>query len=101
MTISSGMIRRGRGHRAAIALRALAGSAGAYLVAATFAAALARILPFPRADAMMIATLAALLVIPGIAVWAFLARRPAMACAGVIGMSVAFAAIAWLAAPSG
>ena len=58
---------------------------GAYAVAALFAAALAPILPLDRVEAVIPATLLALLVAPGVTVWAFLARGPWRAWAGVVG----------------
>lgn len=87
------------GYRMNVAARAVAGTAGAYLVAALFAAALARTLPLPRVEAMIPGTLLAYLVVPAVTIWAFLARGPMRAWAGVLGAAALFGAIAWLAGP--
>jgi len=77
----------------------VAGTVGAYAVAALFAAALARVLPMPRAEAIVPATLLAFLVGPAMTLWAFLARGPWRAWAGVLLPGLLFAAIAWAAGP--
>lgn len=87
-------------YRANIGARALAGSVGAYAVAALFAAALARALPTSRVEATTIATLLAYLVTPGITVWAFLARSPARAWLGIAGAAIPLAIVALLAGSS-
>lgn len=87
--------RRGWGYRANIATRAVAGSLGAYLVAACFAAALARTLPLPRLDAIVPATMLAYVVAPIATIWAFLAPGPLRALAGVLGAAALLAGIAW------
>jgi hypothetical protein len=89
--------RLGWRYRANVAARVIAGTIGAYAVAALFAAALARLLPMPRVEAIMPATLLAFLVGPAVTVWAFLARGPWRAWAGVILLGALFAAIAWWA----
>lgn len=88
--------RQGWRYRANVAARVVAGTIGAYAVAALFAAAVARLLPMPRVEAIMPATLLAFLVGPAVTVWAFLARGPWRAWAGVILLGASFAAIAWL-----
>jgi hypothetical protein len=87
--------RQGWRYRANVAARVVAGTIGAYAVAALFAAALARLLPMPRVEAIMPATLLAFLVGPAVTVWAFLARSPWRAWAGVVLLGGLFAAIAW------
>ncbi|MCH7861606.1 DUF3649 domain-containing protein [Sphingomonas sp. NPDC092331] len=89
--------RAGWRYRANVAARAAAGTVGAYAVAALFAAALARMLPMPKVEAIMPATLLAFLVGPAVTLWAFLARGPWRAWAGVILLAALFAAIGWLA----
>lgn len=91
--------RRGWRYRTNVAARAVAGSVGAYAVAALFAAALARTLPISRVEAIIPATLLAFLVAPAVTLWAFLARGPLRAWAGIVAVGAAFAAIAWLAGP--
>jgi len=87
--------RAGWRYRANVAARVVAGTIGAYAVAALFAMALARILPMDRAQAVVPATLLAFLVGPAVTIWAFLARGPWRAWAGVILLGALFAAIAW------
>ncbi|WP_294332101.1 ketohydroxyglutarate aldolase [uncultured Sphingomonas sp.] len=90
-------LRRGWGYRANIATRAVAGSLGAYLVAACVAAAAARTLPLPRLDAIVPATMLAFVVAPGVTIWAFLAPGPVRALVGVLGAAALLAGIAWFA----
>lgn len=90
-------LRRGWGYRTNIAMRAVAGSLGAYLVAACFAAAAARTLPLPRLDAVVPATMLAFVVAPVVTIWAFLAPGPVRALAGVLGAATVLAGIAWIA----
>jgi hypothetical protein len=91
--------RRSWRYRSNVAARTLAGTVGAYAVAALFGAALARILPMERLDATLIATLLAFLVAPAVTVWAYLARGPWRAVIGVIGLAASLAAVAWYAGP--
>ena len=91
--------RRSWRYRANVAARVLAGTAGAYIVAALLGAALARTLPVEKLGATLLATLLALLAAPAVTVWAFLARGPWRACAGVVALAALFGAIAWLAGP--
>jgi hypothetical protein len=86
-------------YRGNVALRALVGTVGAYLVAALVAAMLARTLPMSRVEAVTSATMIAYLVAPAITIWAFLARGPWRALAGVALASGLLALIAWLAGP--
>ena len=86
-------------YRANVATRALAGTLGAYAVAAMTAAMLARILPLSRAEAVTTATMIAYLVAPAVTVWSFLARGPVRAMAGAIVLTLALAIIAWYAGP--
>jgi hypothetical protein len=95
----TGQDRRCWRYRANIAIRTLAGTIGAYAVAALFGAALARTLPIDRLDATLVATFLAFLVAPAMTVWAYLARGPWRAVAGVIGLTALFATIAWFAGP--
>nr|WP_315380463.1 ketohydroxyglutarate aldolase [uncultured Sphingomonas sp.] len=90
-------LRRGWGYRANIATRAVAGSLGAYLVAACFAAAAARTLPLPRLDAIVPATMLAFLVAPVATIWAFLAPGPLRALGGILAAAALLAGIAWAA----
>lgn len=89
--------RHGLGYRANVAVRAVAGSVGAYLVAACFAAAAARTLPMNRLDATVPATMLAFLVAPVATLWAFLAPGPWRALGGILGAAALLAGIAWAA----
>ena len=91
--------RQGWRYRANVAARVVAGSVGAYGVAALFAAALARTLPMSRVEAVSLATLLAFLVAPAGAVWAFLAPGPWRALAAMLCAALLFGTIAWLAGP--
>ena len=91
--------RSGWRYRGNVAARAVTGSVGAYAVAALLAMALARTLPMPRVEAVTVATLLAFLVAPVVPVWAFLARGPWRAVAGVVVVALLLAAIAWAAGP--
>ncbi|WP_249341060.1 MULTISPECIES: DUF3649 domain-containing protein [unclassified Sphingomonas] len=93
----AGRQRAGWRYRANVAARVAAGTVGAYMVAALFAAATARMLPMPKVEAIMPATLLAFLVGPAVTLWAFLARGPWRAWAGVILLAALFAAIGRLA----
>jgi hypothetical protein len=98
MTRSTTLNRRNSwAYRANVALRTLAGTVGAYGVAALGAAALARTLPLERVEAVTIATMVAYLIAPGVAIWAFLARGPWRALAGVILAAMILGGVAWLA----
>ncbi|KTF68256.1 ketohydroxyglutarate aldolase [Sphingomonas sp. HT-1] len=90
-------LRRGWGYRANIATRALAGSLGAYLIAACFAAAAARTLPMDRLDAAVSATMLAFFVAPVATLWAFLAPGPLRALGGTLAAAALLAGIAWAA----
>ncbi|MEC3909316.1 hypothetical protein U5A82_02145 [Sphingobium sp. CR2-8] len=89
--------RTGWRYRANVGLRALAGTVGAYGVASLAAAALARSLPVARVEAVTIATMIAYLVAPGVTIWAFLARGPWRAVAGVVIAACALGGLAWMA----
>jgi hypothetical protein len=83
--------------RLGAASRVLAGTVGSYALAAVAAAALARLLPGERIEAVIAATLASLLLIPAATLWAFAAPGPRQAWAGLAGVAAALALCAWLA----
>jgi len=87
--------RQGWRYRANVAARVVAGTIGAYAIAALFAVAMARILPMPRVEAIMPATLLAFLVGPAVTIWAFLARGPWRAWGGIALLGAILAAIVW------
>lgn len=88
---------QGWAYRANVGLRIVAGTVGAYLVAALTAAMLARTLPMSRIEAVTSGTMIAYLTAPAITVWAFLARGPWRALAGVALIAGLLALVAWLA----
>lgn len=90
-------LRSGWRYRANVGLRTLAGTVGAYGVAALAAAALARTLPMARVEAVTIATLIAYLVAPAVTIWAFLAGGPWRALAGVALAALLLGGIGWMA----
>lgn len=90
-------LRSGWRYRANVGLRTLAGTVGAYIVAALAAAALSRILPMARVEAVTIATMIAFLVAPAVTVWAFLARGPWRSLAGVVIAAALLGGIGWMA----
>lgn len=84
-------------YRANVTARTIAGTLGAYGVAALTAAMLARTLPMSRVEAVTSATMIAYLVGPAVTVWAFLARGPVRALGAVIALMAILALIAHLA----
>jgi len=86
--------RRCSAYRVNIAARTIAGSFGAYAVAAALGALLARLLPMARPEAVMTGMLAALVIFPAVTIWAFLARSPARALGGVVIAASALATMA-------
>ncbi len=88
--------RRGWRYRANVAARVVAGTVGAYAVAACLAMAVARLFPAARVDAVIAGTLLAFLAAPAVAIWAFLARGPLRAWAGVAVAIGLFGGVAWL-----
>lgn len=87
--------RSGWRYRGNVALRTLAGTVGAYGVAALAAMLLARTLPMGRLEAVTTATMLAYLVGPVVTIWAFLARGPWVALGGVVLMSALLAGLVW------
>lgn len=75
-----------------ILLRVLAGVFGGYGVAALATMLLSLLLPMPRAEAVMTATMASFAVHAGAMVWAFGARGALRAAGGI----AALAALLWL-----
>lgn len=76
-------------------LRLLLASVGGYALATAAAFALARALPMSRAEAAVAAALAAVLVMPAAAVWAY-AVPLRHAAAGILGATAICAALALL-----
>lgn len=91
--------RRGWRYRGNVAARVLAGSLGAYGVAAMLAMAVARFAGGGRIDGVIAGTLSAYLAVPAVAIWAFLARGPWRAWGGVVVLAALFAALAWMIGP--
>ena len=91
--------RRGWRYRGNVAGRTAAAIFGGYAVAALFAAASARLLPLPRAEAVLPGTMLAFFVMPGVVIWAFLARSVVRAWLGILLIATILAAAAILAGP--
>jgi len=91
--------RRGWRYRGNVAARVLAGSLGAYGVAACLAMAVARLGGGGRIDGVIAGTLCAYLAVPAVAIWAFLARGPWRAWGGVAVLAAVFAGLAWMIGP--
>ena len=92
--------RRGWRYRGNVAARVLAGTLGAYVVASCLAMAVARLFAGGRIDAVIGGTLCAYLAVPAVAIWAFLARGPWRAWAGVVVLVALFGGLAWMIGPS-
>ncbi|WP_200751609.1 hypothetical protein ACI703_14160 [Isoptericola jiangsuensis] len=86
---------RGSGH-ALLWARGLLGLLGGYAVAACWAAALARLLPGAKADATLVATMAAFVVYALAAIWAYAARSTLRATLGLLLAGGLGALLAWL-----
>jgi hypothetical protein len=77
-----GMLR----YRVGVAARVFTAIAGGYVLSALAAATLAIWLPLPRAEAVLSATMTALLVYPCAAMWCFAARSASLAAGGLIAV---------------
>lgn len=86
---------RGNGHRVLWARGGLA-LLGGYAVAATWAAALARLLPGGAADTALVATMLSFVVYTGAAIWSFAARSTGRAALGLVLAAALGLTIAWL-----
>lgn len=86
---------RGAGRGALWARGALA-LPGGYVVAACWAAALARALPGTTLDATLAATMVSFALHAGAAVWAFAARSVLRAATPLLGAGLLGALLAWL-----
>ncbi|HEY0596514.1 iron transporter [Sphingopyxis sp.] len=75
--------------------RLLLASAGGYAFAVAVAYVVARGLPMERAEATVVASLAAILAMPAAAIWAYGVPRLWHAAAGILGATAICAAIAW------
>jgi len=82
--------------RLGLAIRIVSASVGGYLLAVATAFAVARIFPASRVEAATTASLVAILMMPLAAIWAFAARRAWMAFAGIAGLTLILALLAWL-----
>jgi len=91
--------RRGWRYRSNVAARVVAATVGGYAVAVCLSMAVARMFPMARIDAVIVGTLLAFLAVPGVAIWAALARGPLRAWAGVVAAIALFGGLAWLIGP--
>ena len=76
--------------------RLLLASVGGYALAVALAYALARGLPASRAEATVIASLAAIFAMPAAAIWAYAMPRLWQAGTGILGLTAVLAGIAFL-----
>ena len=83
-------------HRIDVALRAVAGIGGGYLLSSLCAAALALFLPLARAEAVITGTLASFVIYTCAVMWAFAARTAAWAWAGLAAPAVPLGITLWL-----
>ena len=82
--------------RRAIILRLAAALLGGYALATTMAVALAGLMPAPRADAVLAATLASFALHAVAVLWAFAARSARRAWLGLLLPTAFSAGVAWL-----
>lgn len=80
-------------YRGDVAARAAAAIGGGYLLSSTSMALLARLLPLPRADAVILATMLAFVVYTCVVIWVFATASALRACVGV----GALCTLIWLA----
>lgn len=91
--------RRGWRYRVNVAARSLVAIVGGYAIAALFTMAAARWLPMAKIDAVLVATMLAFALIPGVAVWAFLTRTPFRAVTGAVLVAGLLALACWAVGP--
>lgn len=82
-------------YRLAVASRTLAAVVGGYAVAALLAMAVARGLPLSRSEAATIATIAAVLALPFIAIRVFAVSSASRAWAELVLASLLLGGLAW------
>ena len=92
----AGMVSPARIRRLRALARLLLAGAGGYALAAAGAMALARGLPGSRVEAAIWGALAAVLLMPAAAIWAYAAPRLWQAAAGIVGVIAVLAVIAVL-----
>jgi hypothetical protein len=80
---------------AAVASRAVAAALGGYALATLASIALAGVLPLPRAEAVLTATMASFALYAAAIVWAFAARTAARAWLGILLPGALAGALAW------
>lgn len=88
-------------HRRAVVCRSIAAIGGGYVFASVTSILLARVLPLPRAEAVMIAVLLSFCSYTVAVIWVFAARTTLRAWIGLLLLSVLFAGVAWSIGPAG
>ena len=83
-------------HRIDVALRAVAGIGGGYLLSSLCAAALALFLPLARAEAVITGTLASFVIYTCAVMWAFAARSARAAWLGLGLPALGAGLVAWM-----
>lgn len=81
--------------RWAVASRAVAAVVGGYAFAAVAGVFLARVLPMPRADAVLAMTLASFAIYAAAAIWVFAARTAVRAWLGLLVPTLVLGAASW------
>ena len=85
-----------RAYRLAVLSRAAAAAVGGYAAAAALSILLSRVLPMPRAEAVLTAMLLSFALYAGAVVWAFAARNPRTVWLGLLGVAGSCAGASWL-----
>lgn len=76
--------------------RTLTGFGGGYVLAASSALLMAQALPMLRLDAVLTGGMIGFLIYVGAIIWAFAARTPIHACAGVLGPAIVIIGVSWM-----
>ena len=85
-----------RAYRLAVLSRAAAAAVGGYAAAAALSILLSRVLPMPRAEAVLTAMLLSFAFYAAVVVWAFAARNPQTVWLALLGTAASCAAASWL-----
>ncbi|KRE89505.1 hypothetical protein ASG87_04040 [Frateuria sp. Soil773] len=84
-----------------VALRTLAATFGGYAIAALCTALLPRLLPLPRNEAVVAATLLSFAIYATVVLWAFATASAWRLCGWVLGILAVLGAAAWLSGLAG
>lgn len=87
------------GYRLSVLSRIAAAALGGYALATTLSILLSRMLPVPRAEAVMTGMLISFAVYAGAILWVFATRTASRAWCGLLIPAAACAALWWMIAP--